>query len=143
MGDASKLRVGIVVSAFNEDITGNMLAGARETLSAWGMADDAITVVTVPGSFELPYGCRTLLTQKEKPDAIIALGCVIKGETEHDRYVASAAANGIMDLSLQYGVPISFGVITTNTLEQAKVRSSGETNKGKEAAEAALRLALL
>ena len=119
-----------------------MLEGAQETLKKWQVKEERIRVVRVPGSFEIPFGCLKLI-QDTKPDAIIALGCVIKGETEHDRYIASAAADGIMSLSLQYGVPISFGVITTNTLAQAMERSTGETNKGREAAEAALALALL
>lgn len=141
-GDGSRLRVGIVASSFNEDITGPMLEGAKETLREWGVKEGNIDVVRVPGSFEIPYGCLTLINRK-KPDAIVAIGCVIKGETEHDRYIASAAADGIMNLMLAHKVPISFGVITTNTLEQAKARSQGVTNKGHEAALAALEMALL
>ncbi len=141
--NASRLSVGIVVSSFNSDITDGMLAGAKETLALWRVQSKNIQLVRVPGSFELPFGCLSLLTKKKKPDAIIALGCVIKGETEHDRYIASAAATGIMDLSLRYHVPISFGVITTNNLAQARLRSRGKANKGHEAAVAALELALL
>ena len=141
--DASHLRVGIVVSSFNADITESMLQGAKETLHAWKVPEDHIDVVRVPGSFELPYGCLTLLKKFQKPHAIITLGCVIKGETDHDQYVARAATDGILSLSLKYHTPISFGVITTNTLEQAVVRSTGDANKGKEAAETALTLALL
>jgi len=140
--DGSKLRVGVVVSAFNEDITEPMLEGAKETLREWGVKENNIDVIRVPGSFEIPYGCLTLISRK-KPDAIIAIGCVIKGETDHDRYIASAVADGIMQLTLTHKVPISFGVITTNTLEQAKVRSTGTANKGREAALAALEMALL
>ncbi len=140
--DASKLKVGIVVSAFNEDITEPMLEGAKATLAEWGVKNENVEVVRVPGSFEIPYGCLSLI-KKRKPNAIIAIGCVIKGETDHDRYIASAAADGIMSLTLTHNVPISFGVITTNTLEQAKVRSVGTTNKGREAALAALEMALI
>ncbi|MDE2079214.1 MAG: 6,7-dimethyl-8-ribityllumazine synthase [Patescibacteria group bacterium] len=139
--DASRLTVGVVVSRFNEDITEALLAGARETLAAWQVPEKNIAVLRVPGSYELPYGCLTLM--KRKPDAVIALGCIIKGETEHDRYIANAAAAGIMQVSLAHRVPISFGVITTNNLRQAKARASGKTNKGAEAAEAALELVFL
>lgn len=137
--DGSKLKIGIVVSSFNTDITESMLQGARATLEAWRVSDDHITVLRVPGSFEIPYGCQKLIREK-KPDGIIAIGCVIKGDTEHDRYIASATAEGLMRLSLDHELPISFGVITTNTLEQAQVRSRGDTNKGIEAAHAVLEL---
>ena len=139
--DGAGLRIGIVVSSFNEDITNGMLAGAQEVLREAGVQE--IEVIRVPGSFELPYGCQKLLQRLRKPHAIIALGCVIKGETDHDQYVARAATDGILALSLRYRTTISFGVITTNTLEQAQVRSSGTTNKGKEAAETALQMARL
>jgi 6,7-dimethyl-8-ribityllumazine synthase len=142
-GDASKLRVGIAVSRYNADITESLLASARATLKEWHVPERSIDVIHVPGSFELPFGCRILLSRKRKPDCIIALGCIIKGETEHDRYIASAVANGLSALSLERGVPISFGVLTTNNLKQARVRSRGKTNKGMEAAEAALAMALL
>ena len=141
--DASNRTIGIVVSRFNEDITERMLAGALETLAAWKVRTEHITIVRVPGSFEIPYGCLTLLKKSKKPDAIIALGCIIKGETKHDRYLAMAASQGIMHLSLTYGVPIAFGVITPNTLAQANARAKGNTNKGREAAQAALESALL
>ena len=139
--DGSKLSIGVVVSSFNTDITEPMLEGALETLGAWGVKDENITIQRVPGSFEIPYGCLTLIRAK-KPDAIVAIGCVIKGDTEHDRYIASATADGIMRLTLDHHIPISFGVITTNTLEQAQVRSTGETNKGREAALGVLELLL-
>ncbi len=137
--DGGKLKIGIVVSSFNSDITESMLEGVLATLKEWSVADENITVFRVPGSFEIPYGCLKLIKEK-KPDGIIAIGCVIKGDTEHDRYIATATADGIMRLTLLYELPISFGVITTNTLEQAKIRSTGETNKGKEAALAVLEL---
>lgn len=137
--DASKHKVGIVVSSFNTDITSPMLEGALTVLKEWRVAHDAVSVLRVPGSFEIPYGCQKLIEEK-KPDAVIAIGCVIKGDTEHDRYIADATAHGIMRVSLDTKTPISFGVITTNTLDQAVVRSTGETNKGKEAALAALEM---
>lgn len=141
--DASKKTVGIVVSRWNSDITESMLEGALTTLKKWNVKERNIAIVRVAGSFELPYGCLTLLKKKKKPDAILALGCTIKGETKHDEYIASAVAHGITDLSLAFGLPISFGVITANTLAQAKARSRGISNKGSEAAVAALEAALL
>jgi 6,7-dimethyl-8-ribityllumazine synthase len=141
--NASKLRVGIVVSDYNVDITGNLLAGALETLREWGVSEKNCSVVHVPGAFEIPFGCSKLLMNNKKPHAIIALGCVLKGETKHDEYISNAVAHGITQLSIQYKIPISFGVLTPNTLEQARERSQGDTNKGKEAAVAALELATL
>lgn len=138
--NGSRLRIGVVVSDFNKDITDSMLLGALETLEACKVKKSNIRVIHVPGSFEIPFSCLTLLKTK-KYDAVVALGCVIKGETPHDVYLASAASQGIMNLSLQYGVPISFGVITTLNLAQAKVRSRGEANKGKEAALTAVSMA--
>jgi len=139
--DASALMVGIVVSEFNSDITEGMLAGARETLAAWKVKGENITVRHVPGAFELPLGCAQLLKEK-KYDLLIALGCVIKGETKHDEYISHAVSQGITRLELDTLVPVGFGVITPNTLEQAKARSVGKANKGSEAAVAALRMAL-
>lgn len=139
--DGSKLSFGIVVSSFNTDITEPMLEGALATLKEWGVKEERITVSRVPGAYELPFGCKRLIEEK-KPDAVIAIGCVIKGDTDHDRYIADAAAHGLMRVMLDSGVPVSFGVITTNNLEQAVTRSTGETNKGREAALAALELLL-
>ncbi len=145
--NASQLTVGIVVSEYNADITDDLFQGTVDTLRAWGVKEKNVTIVRVSGAFEVPYGCLTLLSPKKKgakkPDAVIALGCIIKGETEHDRHLAGAVAHGIMDLSLRFNVPISFGVITTNNLAQAKVRSSGKSNSGVGAAVAALESALL
>ena len=142
MPDGLKLKIGIVVSAFNKDITESMLNGVLAVLKGARVKKINISVLRVPGSFEIPYGCVKLLKAR-KPDAIITLGCIIKGETTHDQYIASAASNGIMDVMLSYGVPISFGVITVNNLRQAKVRSTRETNKGREAAITALEMALI
>lgn len=141
-GDASGLTAGIVVSRFNEDITKGLLKGALATLKEWKVKSANITTVWVPGSFELPYGCQKLILDK-RPDIVIALGCVLKGETKHDEYIANAVAHGLMRLSLDYKLPVAFGVLTPNTLEQAKARSEGKFNKGREAALAALEVALL
>jgi 6,7-dimethyl-8-ribityllumazine synthase len=140
-GDASRLKIGIAVSEFNEDITGAMLEGALATLREWQVPEKAITIMRVPGAFELPLACRRLI--KKKADAVIALGCVIKGETKHDEYISHAVAHGLTQLMIETGVPIGFGVITPNTLTQAKARSKGKENKGIEAAVAALRMALV
>ena len=138
---APNIRFGIVVSSYYEEITGALLEGARATLKEAGVEDANIMVATVPGSFEIPYGCLSLI--KNKCEAIITLGCIVKGETEHDRHIATAVAGGITKLSLEHNVPISLGVLTTNTYEQAVARSTGANNKGIEAARAAIELSLL
>ena len=140
--DASKLRVGIVVSRFNEDITEGLLEGALATLAAWKVKRANITIVRVPGSFEIPFAAQQLIARK-KPHAVIALGCIIKGETSHDYHIASAVSHGITRVALDQNVPIAFGVLTTNSLEQAQLRSRGKTNAGIEAALGALENALL
>lgn len=141
--DASALKIGIVVSEYYADvITSNLLMGALDVLKKARVVQKNITVVRVPGCFEIPYGCITLLKRK-RFDAIITLGCIVKGETDHNRYIASAVSRGIMDLTLAYRVPISFGVVTVNNLAQAKVRSMGQNNKGREAAAAAVEMAFL
>jgi 6,7-dimethyl-8-ribityllumazine synthase len=140
-GDGLKLRVGIVVSRFNEDITNALFAGALDTLGAWRVKEKNITVLRVPGAFELPLAASRLLNKK-KFDALVAIGCVIKGETKHDEYISSAVAHGLTSLMMEYRIPIGFGVITPNSLEQAKARAQGETNHGSSAAQAALEMAV-
>lgn len=157
--DGSAMRIGIVVSEFHKDITEGLLDGALRTLDACKVRKKNIHILRVPGSFEIPFGCLSFLNpdaptsrqrselrlkrRRGKVDAIVALGCIIKGETSHDVYIASAVSQSIMNLSLEYHVPISFGVVTTNNLAQAQVRSKGETNRGKDAAFAAVSMALL
>ena len=141
-GDASKFRVGIVVSRFNSDITGPMLEGAKETLRAWKVKETNVHIAYVYGSFEIPLACARLIAKK-KLDAVIAIGCIVKGETRHDEYLASAAAEGLMRVALDSKVPVGFGIITTNNLAQAKARSRGSANKGSEAATAALEAAFV
>lgn len=140
--NASKLRIGIVVSEFNSDITEALLDGVLRTLHEWQVSSKNIVIKRVPGGFEIPFGCLQLLRGKKKPNALIALGCILKGETKHDEYIANTVAQGILRLMLDYRTPISFGILTPNTLEQAKARSSGNANKGIEAAVAALEMAL-
>lgn len=141
-GNASWLTVGIVVSEYNPEITDSLLEGALEILQEAGVGPQNIHICKVAGSFEIPFGCLQLI-KKRKVDTVIALGCIVKGETKHDEYIAHAVAGGIMHLSLKRSVPIAFGVLTTNTLAQAKKRSRGASNKGREAAVAALNSALL
>ena len=134
---------GIVVSEWNKEITDNLLQGAVETLLEHGVDEKDIYVRHVPGSFELPFGASTLL-EKKKFDAVICLGCVIQGETRHFEFSSQAVAHGIMKVSLSEGIPVIFGVLTTDTLQQAKDRSGGALgNKGTEAAVTALKMAAL
>jgi len=135
--DGLKLKIGIVVSQFNEDITAKMLQGALEMLKENKIKAENIKTVWVPGSFEIPFACQRL-AQTKKFDALVAIGCVIKGETDHYYYICNEASRGIMNVMLKFDIPIGFGVITTNNLKQAQARSRGKEDKGKEAAEAAL-----
>jgi len=139
--DGSSFKFGIVVSQWNHDITDALLAGAKETLLKANVKEENIEVLSVPGSFELPWGARQLI-KADRKDGIICLGCLIQGETKHDEYIASAVANGIMQLSIMSGLPVIFGVLTTHTVEQAKERAGGtHGNKGSEAAAAVLQMA--
>ncbi|MEO6132870.1 MAG: 6,7-dimethyl-8-ribityllumazine synthase [Saprospiraceae bacterium] len=139
--DGKAYKFGIIVSQWNDDITGALLEGAKTTLISAGVIEENIETLFVPGSFELPWGARQLM-KADKKDAIICLGCIVQGETKHDEYIASAVATGIMQLSLASGIPVIFGVLTTNSYEQARERAGGECgNKGSEAALAALQLA--
>ena len=140
--DGSKLKIGVVVSTYYDDITGRMLVGALQTLKEWNVSEKNTTIVRVAGSFEITYGVLSLLKRK-KYDAISTLGCIIKGETSHDEFIAHAVAQGIVNMMIEYKTPISFGVVTTNDLPQAVVRSTGKNNKGIESALAALEAALL
>ncbi len=140
--DASRLRVGIAVADFNPDITGSMLDGALNVLSEWRVAAKNVTVVHVYGSFDLTYACDLLLRSR-KYDTVVALGCIVKGETDHDKHIASAVFNGLTQLTIKYGKPVSLGILTTNDLAQALARSRGKTNHGEKAAVAALEAALL
>lgn len=137
------LRIAIVVSRFNEEITKRLLAGAERTLVERGVLRKDTNTVWVPGTFEIPVVLQKLARQK-KFDALIALGAVIRGETPHFEYVAGEAARGIMQVSLQEGIPIAFGVLTTNTVRQALDRAGGRHgNKGEEAALVAIEMAIL
>ncbi|MCB0656414.1 MAG: 6,7-dimethyl-8-ribityllumazine synthase [Saprospiraceae bacterium] len=140
---ATGLRLGIVHAHWNEPITSKLLEGAKKVIDEAGgsLAEDQI--IQVPGSFELPMGARILLG-RGKFDAIICLGCLIKGETEHDTYIAQAVAEGLTILSLQTNTPCLFGVITALNADQANARAGGEHgNKGSETALAAIQMAHL
>ncbi len=136
-------RFAIVVSRLNEEITEGLLQGARERLAEASVPDENVIIVRVPGAFEIPImGQR--LGESGEYDAIICLGCLIKGETMHFEYIAEAASHGIMQAASATGIPMAFGVLTTLTEEQAMERSrSGPDNKGREAAAAALEMAKL
>lgn len=136
--NGSEYKIGIVTSEWNSGITDALYVACKSTLNTHQVKEENITSITVPGAFELPAGAR-LLVGSEKYDAIICLGCVIKGDTKHDEYISSAVASGLMMLSISSGKPIIFGVLTTNNLEQAEDRAGGKLgNKGEEAALTAL-----
>jgi 6,7-dimethyl-8-ribityllumazine synthase len=141
--DAAGRRFAIVVSEFNAEVTSGLLEGARQTLAAARVSAADVTVVHVPGAFEIPLAAMRL-AESGRFDAVICLGCLIKGETMHFEYIAEAAAHGIMEASAVTGVPITFGVLTTLTDDQALARAgSGPDNKGREAALAAIAMATL
>jgi 6,7-dimethyl-8-ribityllumazine synthase len=130
----------IVASVFNDDIVKRLIEGAIGVLSKAGVKDDDIVVAYVPGAFELPLAAQAL-ARTGKYAAVITVGAVIQGETQHHTYVAAEAARGIAQASLSTGVPVTFGVITATTRQQAEERSGPEVNRGAEAAEAALEMA--
>lgn len=134
------LHVAVVVSRFNEDVTKRLLRGAVGALQEHGIEEP--DVYWVPGSLELPITALAL-AEKGQHDAIVCLGCVIRGETYHFEVVANQAAAGIMQVQLDTGVPVAFGVLTTDDKEQALARSGPKNNKGAEAAEAAIEMANL
>ena len=140
--NVSKMRFGIVVSQWNDDITDGLYKGAYNTFLDCGVSKDNIIKLEVPGSFELIYGTKILY--KRNCDAIICLGSVIKGETKHFDYVCQGVTNGIKDLNIALDIPVIFGVLTDNTKEQAINRSGGiHGNKGVEAAITAIKMAHL
>jgi len=137
----SDMDVVVVASRFNADIVQRLLDGAVTTLESRGLDRDRITVVTVPGAWELPLACRRL-AQAGGHHALVALGCVIRGATPHFEYVCAEAARGITDASRDTGLPVAFGLLTCDTHEQALERSGGAAgNKGVDAAEAAVEMA--
>ena len=143
MPSASGMRFGIVVSAWNAEVTEKLYDGAERTLFNLHCPPENINRITVPGSYELPLGAKWI-AESFKPDAVICLGCVIQGETKHFDFICDAVSNGIMRLNLQFSIPFIFGVLTTLTKEQAIDRSGGKHgNKGVEAAVTAVKMVQL
>ena len=139
--DATRLRISVLVSRFNEFITEALARGALEVLEQRGCPHENIHFVKVPGAWELPAVAKALAPTS---DAIVALGAVIRGDTPHFEYVAGAAAEGLRQVSVETGVPIAFGVLTTDNIQQAMDRAGGKSgNKGAEAAEVAIEMANL
>jgi 6,7-dimethyl-8-ribityllumazine synthase len=136
------LSFSIVVSEWNKSITSSLYKGAYDTLIECGVSIDNISTYNVPGSFELVFGAK--IAAKSKPNAIICLGSVIKGETKHFDFVCNSVSLGIKDLNVQLDIPVVFGVLTDNNMEQAISRSGGKNgNKGVEAAITAIKMAVL
>ncbi len=139
--NAADFRFGIVVSAWNDNITNGLFEGAKAALIDCGAAAENVERFNVPGSFELIFGCKAL-HETQKYDAVIAIGCVIKGETMHFEFVCDGVTQGIKDLNLMYDAPTIFCLLTDNTMQQSIDRSGGEMgNKGTEAAIAAILMA--
>ncbi len=138
--DATAMRIGIVVSDWNDDITSNLLSGAIAVLKEAGVREKNLIVTHVPGSFELPLGAALLL-QNQNVNGVVALGSVIRGETAHFDYVCQAVAQGVKDVSLKFMRPVIFGVLTDDNRQQSIDRSGGKHgNKGTEAAVACLKM---
>ena len=138
---AKPYRFGIVVAEWNSEITAALLSGAVDSLLDNGAEENNIEVFRVPGTFELTSGA-ILLAESSRFDAIITLGCVIQGETRHFDFICDAVANGISNVSVKTGMPVIFGVLTTDNLEQAKERAGGKHgNKGVEAGITAIKMA--
>ena len=138
--DASQMRFGIVVSEWNSTITNSLIKGAVTTLKKQGAKDENILIKTVPGSFELTFGAAQMI-KSGKVDAVIALGCVIKGDTPHFDYVCAGVTQGITLLNATTNTPVIYGLITTNNMQQAEDRSGGKLgNKGDECAIAAIKM---
>lgn len=139
--NATGRKFALVASRFNSLITRQLIAGAQDCLVRHGASEDALTLVWVPGSFEIPLAARKL-AESGKFDAVICLGAVIRGQTPHFDYVAAEAAKGIAQVALSTGVPVSFGVLTTDNIEQALDRAGMKMgNKGADAAAAAIEMA--
>ncbi len=140
--NAKGLTFGIVVSDWNANITNNLFQGAYNALIECGVQEKDIQKHSVPGSYELVFGAK--IAAKTKPDAIICLGSVIKGETKHFDFICQTVAMGIKDLNIQLDIPVIFGVLTDDTMDQAVSRSGGKHgNKGVEAAITAIKMAVL
>lgn len=141
--DGSGYKFGIVISRFNEFITGRLLEGALDALTRNGVNDKDIEIVKVPGSFEIPYVAKKMALKK-RYDAIICLGAIIQGDTSHHKYIASEVTKGIAGISMETGIPVILGVLTTETIEQGIERAGSKSgNKGWDAAISAIEMANL
>lgn len=141
--DGSGLRVGIVCSRFNEFVVEALLSGARRGLRRHGVADDAVDVAWVPGAYEIPLAAK-VMAESGRYDAVVTLGAVIRGSTAHFEYVAGPCASTLASLQVATGVPVMFGVLTVDTIEQAIERSGTKAgNKGEEVAVGAIEMARL
>lgn len=139
--DGRRFRFAVVVSTFNGEITGRLADACVRTLLDHGVDQTGIDLIRVPGAFELPVTAQALARTK-RYHALIALGCVLRGDTPHDRYIAQETARGLGQVALDTGVPVAFGVLTPLTVRQARARSGpGPRNKGRDAALAALKMA--
>ncbi len=137
---SKEAKIGIVVSRFNEFITGKLLSGAVDTLLRHGVSDENISVAWVPGAFEIPLISKKM-AETGKYDAVICLGAIIRGSTSHYELVCNEAAKGVAQVSLETGVPVLFGIITTENIEQAIERAGSKAgNKGSECAEGAIEM---
>lgn len=140
---AKKMIFGIVVADWNSEVTHSLLDGAYKTLNEHGAKEDNILVKHVPGTFELTLGAQ-FMAEYADLDAVICLGCVIQGETRHFDFICQSVTHGITELNMNYNIPFVFGVLTTNSMEQALDRSGGKHgNKGVEAAVTAIKMAAL
>ena len=141
---ATNMKVGIVVSNWNDTITEGLFDGAKRTLLDCGLQEESLIRWDVPGSFELVFGAKRMIERFEDLDAVIVIGCVIKGETMHFEFVCEGVTHGIKDLNLIADIPVIFCVLTDNTIEQSLARSGGDMgNKGVEAAVTALKMIAL
>ena len=136
--NAKGLRVGIVVSRFNDLVTSKLLSGALSALKENGADEENLEVVRVPGAFEIPQAAKKLCSSREF-DAIVCLGAVIKGETPHFDFISAETSRGVGQVGLEFNIPVLFGVLTTNDLEQAVART-GSSNKGRDTALAAIEM---
>jgi 6,7-dimethyl-8-ribityllumazine synthase len=136
---AGKSHYGIVAARFNAGVVERLLQGALDSLRTHGASETQITVLRVPGAFEIPLACQKL-AQTGHYAALIALGCVIRGDTPHFEYVCSESARGVLDVSLKFDLPVINGILTVDSLEQAEARAEGDNNKGSDAASSAMEM---
>ena len=141
--NGSKLKIGIVCTRWNAHFTGSLLEGCLDALAEAGVKKNNITVLDVAGAYELPFACKQLMESKKKYDAVVAIGCLIKGETMHFEYIADAVAHGLMELNVDEDIPVVFGVLACLNEKQAKARSIGKNNHGIGWGQTAVEMGLL